>query len=140
MDKHVILLNFSKAFDKVSHHHLSAKLNHYGIRENTLEWINSFLSNRKQALSVNGTHSSWVNVTSSIPQGSVLGPVLFLLYINNIYDHIQSTIKLFADDSILYREIQNPQDLVILQEDLDTLERIEQTDGLCPSTSRNAPH
>ena len=117
----VILLDFSKAFDKVSHPHLSAKLNHYGIRDNTLEWINSFLSNRKQSVSVNGTHSSWVNVTSGVPQGSVLGPVLFLLYINDINDHIQSTIKLFADDSILYREIQNPQDLAILQADLNTL-------------------
>ena len=83
--------------------------------------INSFLSNRKQAVSVNGTHSNWVDVTSGVPQGSVLGPVLFLLYINDISEHIQSKIKLFADDSILYREIKNSHDQEILQKDLDFL-------------------
>jgi hypothetical protein len=70
---------------------------------------------------VNGTHSSWVDVTSGVPQGSVLGPALFLLYINDIHEHIQSKIKLFADDSILYREIEGQSDLEILQKDLDTL-------------------
>ena len=111
----VVLLDFSKAFDKVSHQHLSAKLDHYGIRGNTLNWINSFLSDRKQAVSVNGSHSTWVNVTSGVPQGSVMGPVLFLLYINDIQEQIQSKIKLFADDSILYREIKTQEDLHILQ-------------------------
>ena len=117
----VILLDFSKAFDKVSHQHLSNKLSFYGIRGNTLGWINSFLSDRQQAVSVNGTHSSWVDVTSGVPQGSVLGPALFLLYINDINDHIKSKIKLFADDSIVYREIWSPEDHNILQQDLDTL-------------------
>ena len=117
----VILLDFSKAFDRVSHQHLSNKLTFYGIRGNTLGWINSFLPDRQQAVSVNGTHSSWVDVTSGVPQGSVLGPALFLLYINDINDHIKSKIKLFADDSIVYREIWSPEDHNILQQDLDTL-------------------
>ena len=95
----------AKLLIEFSHHHLSAKLNYYGIRGSTLSWINAFLSNRFQAVSVNGRHSTWVEVTSGVPQGSVLGPALFLLYINDIQDHITSRIRLFADDSIVYREI-----------------------------------
>ena len=117
----VILLDFSKAFDKVPHLRLSAKLNHYGIRGQTLDWIRSFLDNRTQAVSINGTHSSWGKVSSGVPQGSVLGPALFLLYINDIQDHIQSTMRLFADDSIVYREIVRPEDHDILQQDLQAL-------------------
>jgi hypothetical protein len=117
----VILLDFSKAFDKVPHRRLSAKLNFYGIRGHTQGWVDAFLKNRSQAVSVNGTMSSWVDVTSGVPQGSVLGPALFLLYINDIEDSINSSIRLFADDSILYREICSPEDHVILQHDLNTL-------------------
>ena len=117
----VILLDFSKAFDKVPHLRLSAKLNHYGIRGQTLDWISSFLDNRTQAVSVNGTHSSWGKVSSGVPRGSVLGPALFLLYINDIQDHIQSTMRLFADDSIVYREIVRPEDHDLLQQDQQAL-------------------
>ena len=117
----VILLDFSKAFDRVSHQHLSAKLKFYGIRGSTLTWINAFLSNRYQSVSVNGHHSSWVEVTSGVPQGSVLGPALFLVYINDIQDNISSKIRLFADDSIVYRDISSPDDHKILQNDLQTL-------------------
>ena len=117
----VILLDFSKAFDKVSHKHLQLKLNYYGIRNNTLGWIDAFLSNRTQVTCVNGTHSSRIHVTSGVPQGSVLGPVLFLLYINDINQEIKSHIKLFADDSVVYRQINNHSDHLTLQKDLDTL-------------------
>ena len=117
----VILLDFSKAFDRVSHPHLSAKLDFYGIRGQTLTWINAFLNNRTQAVSVNGQHSSWEDVTSGVPQGSVLGPALFLLYINDIQDSIQSNIRLFADDSIVYREIHSAHDHQVLQDDLQIL-------------------
>ena len=117
----VILLDFSKAFDTVPHLRLSAKLSYYGIRGPTLSWIESFLSGRTQAVSVNGTHSTWENVTSGVPQGSVLGPALFLIYINDIQNQIQSKMKLFADDSIVYKEILSPEDHTILQRDLDLL-------------------
>ena len=72
-------------------------------------------------VSVNGSHSSPRPVPSGVPQGSVLGPVLFLLYINDITEHIQSTMRLFADDSIVYREIKNIRDHALLQEDLISL-------------------
>ena len=113
-----ILLNFSKAFDTVPHLRLSAN---YGIRSPILSWIDLFLSGRTQSVSVNGSHSSWENVTFGVPQGSVLGPELFLLYINDIQEKIQSKMKLFADDSIVYREILSVDDHYILQRDLDLL-------------------
>ena len=81
-------------------------------------WVKSFLSNRTQHVSINGSHSALANVTSGVPQGSVLGPVLFLLYINDIANQIQSNIRLSADDSIVYREIPSPADHHILQTDI----------------------
>ena len=116
-----ILLDFSKAFDTVPHLRLSAKLSYYGIRGPTLSWIQSFLNGRTQAVCVNGTSSLLEDVTSGVPQGSVLGPALFLIYINDIQDHIQSKLTLFADDSIVYSEIVIPEDHNILQKDLDQL-------------------
>ena len=117
----VILLDFSKAFDSVPHGRLLNKLNHYGIRGKIASWISSFLANRTQVVSVNGTHSTPAIVVSGVPQGSVLGPVLFLLYINDIMSNISSKMHLFADDSVIYREIRSPQDQTTLQHDLDQL-------------------
>ena len=115
----VLLLDFSKAFDKVPHLRLATKLNFYGIRGKTLAWIQDFLDGREQCVAVNGTHSKWSPVTSGVPQGSVLGPTLFLVYINDIVSDIDSTLRLFADDSILYREVTCPEDQAILQKDLN---------------------
>ena len=117
----IIFLDFSKALDKISHKFLLSKRHCYGIRNHTLSWISAFLSNRTQTTVVNGVHSSYVEVTSGVPQGSVLGPRLFLSYINDINNAIKSQIKLFADDSVLYRNIRNQNDQVILQNDLDTI-------------------
>ena len=114
----VLILDFSKAFDKVPHHRLSLKLDFSGIRGKTLQWINNFLTGRMQSVVVNGAHSKWYAVTSGVPQGSVLGPTLFLAYINDIVSGVDSTIRLFADDSILYREINSKDDQLILQKDL----------------------
>ena len=146
----IVLLDFSKAFDKVSHHHLSIKLDYYGIRGPTLRWINSFLARRQQAVSVNGSHSSWGKVTSGVPQSSVLGPALFLVYINDIQQNIKSDIRLFADDSILYREIHSVNDHHILQEDINTLSNwattwlmefnVKKCAVLTVSRKRNASH
>ena len=98
-----------------------SKLHYYGIRNHTLSWIGAFLSDCTQTTVVNGVHSSYVEVTSGVPQGSVLGPMLFLLYINDINNAIKSQIKLFTDDSVLYRNIRIQNDQVILQNHLDTI-------------------
>ena len=83
----------------------------------------SLLTDRQQAVVVDGSKSTWRDVTSGVPQGSVIGPTLFLLYINDIQDNIQSTMRLFADDSTLYREIRRPEDHQILKDDLQQLSR-----------------
>ena len=80
----LILLDFSKAFNKVTHIKLLLKLHHYGIRGDTLKWIKDFLDNRKQSVVINGTNSDKISVSSGVPQGSVLRHILFLAYINDM--------------------------------------------------------
>ena len=99
----VILLDFSKAFDSVPHERLVVKLDFHGIRGKVLNWIRAFLTNRKQKVSVNGVLSLSRHVVSGVTQGSVLGLVLFLLFINDISNSIHSNLRLFADDCVLYR-------------------------------------
>ena len=120
-----ILLDFSKAFDKVPHQRQLLKLRHYGIGESTLQWIQSFLSDRSQQVLVEGQASDSSPVTSGVPQGTVLGPLLFLLYINDMPMKVSSTARLFADDSLLYWRIRSSQDSISLQEDLDRLQQWE---------------
>ena len=120
-----VLLDFSKAFDKVSHRRLAIKLNHYGVRGNTLAWIQDFLSCRTQQVVVDGEKSAPAPVTSGVPQGTVLGPLLFLVYINDLPSRVNSTARLFADDCLLYRVIKSTDDHQILQQDLDHLQQWE---------------
>ena len=116
-----LILDFSKAFDVVAHRRLLYKLGWYGIRGQTLNWINGWLTKRTQTVVVDGYSSSDATVDSGVPQGTVLGPLLFILYINDIVNNISSTIRLFADDCLLYRLIDMERDAVALQNDLDTL-------------------
>ena len=111
-----ILLDFLKAFDSVPHQRLLLKLDYYGIRGNLLLWMKAFLSNCSQFVSINGTQSSPKPVLSGVPQGSILGPVLFLLYINDITNCINANLRLFADDCILYSEIQSFAGLLVFTE------------------------
>ena len=116
-----ILLDFSKAFDKVSHRKLIIKMKHYGISGNILSWITDFLSNRTQCVVVRGKSSKNSPVISGVPQGTVLGPLLFLIYINDMPSKVKSRIALFADDAYLYRSIKSPEDTKQLQNDLNEL-------------------
>ena len=124
-----ILLDFSKAFDKVDHEGLLHKLQHAGIQNSSLNWIKSFLLNRTQQVLVEGTTSPPKPVVSGVPQGTVLGPLFFLVYINDICSELSpgTTMRLFADDSLIYRTIKTPQDSLILQKDLNTLQKWEST-------------
>ena len=115
-------MDFSKAFDKVPHRRLNYKLDWYGIRGNTREWILDFLSGRSQRVVLEGASSDSEPVVSGVPQGTVLGPVLFLLYINDLPDvAVHSTARLFADDCIVYRPIRNNDDTILLQNDLNKI-------------------
>lgn len=118
----VIIMDFAKAFDRVNHSLLCHKLDHYGIRNNTNIWIANFLLNRRQAVVVDGAKSSYVPVRSGVPQGSVLGPCLFLAYINDLPSKIASSARLFADDTAIYRLLMTQNDTAILQDDLRKLE------------------
>ena len=122
----VLIMDFSKAFDKVSHKHLIGKLEYYGMRGRTNRWIEAFLTDRQQCVVLEGESSDKVPVTSGVPQGSVLGPCLFLYYINNMATNIKSTVRLFADDTIAYLTIKGLQDAEQLQEDLNMLGEWEQ--------------
>ena len=115
------ILDFSKAFDTVPHDRLLGKLEHYGITGPILTWISGFLKLREQRVVVGGAASSTANVDSGVPQGTVLGPLLFLLHINDLPLEVESQVRLFADDCLLYRPIRSVEDQLVLQRDLDRL-------------------
>ena len=119
----VIYMDFAKAFDTVPHRRLMHKLEAYGIRGMINGRLSAFLSNRSQVVKVNGTESRSSPVISGIPQGSVLGPLLFVLYINDLPEQVTSSVFLFADDTKVLRKVTSLEDAVILQNDLEALER-----------------
>ena len=100
-------MDFEKAFDTPPHELLKSKLFSYGIGGKTLKWIDSFLCFKQQRVVVNGVKSDWAPVLSGVPQCTVLGPLLFSLYINDISSDIESEIRLFADDCVCCREIKD---------------------------------
>ena len=117
-----VYIDFQKAFDTVPHQRLLTKLKAYGVHGSVHAWINSFLSQRKQRVVVKGAYSQWNDVTSGIPQGSVLGPTLFIIYINDLPETVESMVHIFADDTKIYRKIATENDCVELQKDLDILQ------------------
>ena len=119
----VIYLDFAKAFDKVPHQRLLDKLKGHGIHGKVFNWIEAWLTNRQQRVCIQGKFSTWTAVTSGVPQGSVLGPVLFLIFINDLDKDLESCVLKFADDTKLFRGITETQDNVTLQKDLVVLQR-----------------
>ena len=120
---HAVVLDFAKAFDKVPYRRLLAKLQYYGFHGKLLCWFESFLTQCSQSIVCEGKSSTSSPVKSRVPQGTVLGPLLFLLYINDLPDNLQSSVKLFADDALLYGVIASDTDCDRLQEYLRKLEQ-----------------
>ena len=121
----VIYLDLTKAFDKVPHNTLLKKLESSSIRGPLLSWFHSYLTDRQQRVVLNGICSDWLPVTSGVPQGSILGPLLFLVYCNDAQYYIQenSTLALFDDDSKLFRSLDVSSCIISLQQDLNSLQK-----------------
>jgi hypothetical protein len=104
----MVFLDISKAFDKVWHKGLLYKLETIGVRDPLLSWFKSYLTNRKQRVVIDGQFSEWKNIKAGVPQGSVLGPLLFLIYINDITENLETACFLYADDTSLYDIVETP--------------------------------
>ena len=120
----VIFLDFTKAFDTVPHHQLLLKLRNIGITGKLWLWLKEYLLGRVHCVSIDGVKSGLLPVVSGVPQGSILGPLLFLVYVNDLPDYvIHSKLLLFADDAKCLKRIACSEDIAHLQEDLDSLNK-----------------
>ena len=115
----VIYLDIQKAFDKVTHQRLIFRLKSHGMGNSIINWIEQWLTDRKQRVDVDGEVSSWKSVLSGVPQGSVLGPILFLVHINDLEEGVTGSILKFADDTKLFRKTKEIGDKHNLQDDID---------------------
>ena len=128
---HAAVLDLSKAFDRVPHALLMQKLTHIpGMESYLLDWIHDFLCNRSQTVVLDGAKSESLPVTSGVPQGSVLGPVLFLVYINDLPSHVDCSVGLFADDTLMYQNVDNTNDEERFQANLESLNTWSKTWGM----------
>lgn len=116
----IAYMDFRKAFDSVPHERLLMKLYNYGVRGKIHNWIKSFLSGRKQRVVVDGVYSDWTPVISGVPQGSVLGPLLFLVFINDMPEVVDAVLLMFADDTKIMKIIKDAEDSKSLQIELDS--------------------
>ena len=118
LDIDVLYLDFAKAFDKVPHKRLLKKVQAHGDCGKVYSWIENWLMNRKQRVKINSSYSGWNKVTSGVPQGSILGPTLFLMYINDIEENLKSIVRKFADDTKVMKVIDNHHCHADLQNDV----------------------
>ena len=120
-----IYTDFEKAFDKVPHHLLLKKLQSYNLNVNVIQWIRSFLCYRKQRVKINGCYSEWAEVISGIAQGTILGPILFIIYINDLPEICEQFARIylfFADDAKLFKHVICDEDHKALQLGLNALQ------------------
>ncbi len=119
----VVFLDFAKAFDKVPRERLLEKLRAHGVRGRAWNWIKQWLTGRKQSVVLNGKCSSWADVLSGVPQGSVLGPILFLIFINDVDSAVEfiNILRKFADDTKLGQPSSTPEERELLQRALNNL-------------------
>jgi len=132
----IAVLDFAKAFDTVPQDRLLGRLQHYGIDNNIHAWISSFLKGRTQSVVLDGVKSKEIIVESGVPQGTVLGPLLFLAHINDLPECVSSHVRLFADDCLMYRCIESTRDQQALQQDLVNLEEWGNKWGMRFNTSK----
>ena len=118
----VLFLDYSKAFDAVPHQRLIQQVKSFGIHGEALEWIAAFLNNRRQRVRVNGQLSQFQPVLSGVPQGSILGPILFTLFVNNIPDELRNIISMYADDTKIYAAVTSELETQSLSDDLKAAE------------------
>jgi hypothetical protein len=127
----VVYMDMSKAFDKVCHSRMLQKLREFGFGGSLLRWFGSYLTNRYQRVTALGATSESLPISSGVPQGSILGPALFLLYVNDLPDAVKTNnIAMFADDTKTYQEIKSVDDVASLQDDLDRLDAWSNSSGL----------
>ena len=123
LSTHCVFIDFAKAFDSVPHARLLAKLQVFGVQGSMLQWFRSFLTTHQQRVVINDQHFEWHDVSSGVPQGSILGPLLFIFYINDISSVTKSKLKIFADDVTLFTSVKCKEDCLSLQADLDAISR-----------------
>ena len=133
----VIYLDFQKAFDKVPHQRLILKLKSHGMGTSIINWIQQWLTDRRQKILVDGEVSSWKSVLIGVPQGSLLGPILFLVYINDFEEGVTGKLLTFADDTKLFRKTKTIGDKQKLQDYIDKIVRWSEKNGTCYSILGN---